>query len=48
MFLRQIKRIVHDDFSVCLLNTKSFYNGLKLEEKFNATFLKAGLYLYDV
>ena len=27
-FLRQIERIVHDDFSVYSLNTKSFYHGL--------------------
>ena len=26
--LRKIKRIVHDDFSVCSLNTKLFYHGL--------------------
>ena len=25
---RQIKRIVHGDFSACSLNTKSFYDGL--------------------
>ena len=24
--LMQIKRVVHDDFGVCLLNTKSFYH----------------------
>ena len=27
IFLRQIKRIVNDDFSVSSLNTKSFYHG---------------------
>ena len=25
IFLRKIKRIAHKDFSICLLNTKSFY-----------------------
>ena len=28
MILSQIKRITHDDFIVCSLNTKSFYHGL--------------------
>ena len=28
IFLRQIKRIAHENFSVCLLNTKLFYHGL--------------------
>ena len=27
IFLRQIKHITHDDFSVCSLNIKSFYHG---------------------
>ena len=28
IFLREIKRIPHEDFSVCSLNTQSFYHGL--------------------
>ena len=30
IFLRQMKHITHDEFSICLLNTKSFYYGQKL------------------
>ena len=30
IYLRQIKRIVHDNFSACSLNTKSFYHALSV------------------
>ena len=33
IFLRQIRRIMHDDFSVYSRNTKSFYHGLKEANK---------------
>ena len=29
--LEQIKCIAHDDFSICSLNTKSFYHGLIMD-----------------
>ena len=29
--LMQIKRIAHDYFSTCSLNTKSFYDGLRVQ-----------------
>ena len=33
IFLRKIERILHDNFSVCSLNTKSFCHGLTLNFK---------------
>ena len=34
VFLREIKRIAHDDLSVCSLKTKSFYHGLKMMQSY--------------
>ena len=43
MFLRQIKRIAHESFSVCSLNTKSFYCGLILGFLFFNNYVKISL-----
>ena len=40
IFLRQIKRIAHDGFSICSLNTKSFSLALMFIKSFMVNFVQ--------